>query len=133
MKKHYVTFLSPGTFVHEETTREIESWDVDNAVRMASEITERYGSKPFGFRFSTKERGDSDFEPRVTARSGTHFLRGRLMTAEDLEAEGDERNKTLVSNMRINGWNVIIRTETPWRSHNAFDADAGDVLLESLT
>lgn len=54
--KDYVVFCSPGSFVHETSTKEIDSWDVRKAVEMATEITERYGSKPFGFYFRTKGR-----------------------------------------------------------------------------
>jgi len=43
MKKHFVHFLSPGTFVAEETSKPIASWSVEKAVKMAREITERHG------------------------------------------------------------------------------------------
>ena len=42
MKAHFVTFSSPGTFVHEETTKPIGSWDTEKAIEMAREITERH-------------------------------------------------------------------------------------------
>ena len=31
IQKHFITFVSPGTFVHEETEKEIDSWDVEKA------------------------------------------------------------------------------------------------------
>ena len=31
-KKHFVVFLSPGTFVHEQTSKEVKEWDVDKLV-----------------------------------------------------------------------------------------------------
>ena len=34
MKKHFVTFLSPGTFVSETTTKPIASWSVEKAKAM---------------------------------------------------------------------------------------------------
>jgi len=51
MKKHFVTFCSPGSFVSEETTKPIESWDTEKAIILSKEITERYNSKPYGFYF----------------------------------------------------------------------------------
>lgn len=32
MEQHCVTFISPGNCVHEESTKPIDSWDVDNDV-----------------------------------------------------------------------------------------------------
>jgi hypothetical protein len=49
---HFVTFLSPGTFVAEDTTRPIESWDVKQAMKMADDIHERHGA--------TRSRGPED-------------------------------------------------------------------------
>ena len=54
MQRHFVTFYSPGTIVAETTTREIDSWNVDDAVAMSRFIQERYGARPYGFRFSTR-------------------------------------------------------------------------------
>ena len=64
MKRHYVTFMSPGTFVAEQTTKQVEAWDVKAAQKMAEGIEERYGAKPYGFYFSTRERGCAEWEPK---------------------------------------------------------------------
>ncbi len=74
MKKHFVTFLSPGTFVHEETTNPIDSWDVEKACNMAHKIVERHASRPFAFQFSTRERKDDELDSRVVKESGRYFL-----------------------------------------------------------
>ena len=47
MNKHFVTFYSPGSFVAETTTREIESWDIRKAQEMADKISERYDATPY--------------------------------------------------------------------------------------
>ena len=52
-RKHYVTFLSPGTLFPEETTKSIPSWHISPACKMARGITERYDAKPYGFYFET--------------------------------------------------------------------------------
>ena len=36
--KHFVTFLSPGSFVAENTTKAIDSWDVPAAQAMAETL-----------------------------------------------------------------------------------------------
>ena len=87
MKAHFVTFLSPGTFVCEETTKPIESWDTKEAVKMSKKITERYGAKPFVFVFSTRERGDKDLDSKTTKTSGRYFLGGKVLTLADVEKQ----------------------------------------------
>lgn len=62
MEKHFVKFYSAGSFVAEETVKEIDSWDVNKAIEMSKDITERYGAKPYGFRFITKGRTDADLD-----------------------------------------------------------------------
>ena len=60
MKRHFVTFYSPGTMVAEQSTQEIESWDPDTAKAMMADICERYDAHPYGFRFTTRERCPSN-------------------------------------------------------------------------
>jgi hypothetical protein len=59
MRKHYVTFYSPGTFVSESSTLSIEDWDTAKAVEMAKNIQERHGAKPYGFRWCRRDREGS--------------------------------------------------------------------------
>jgi hypothetical protein len=54
MKKHFVIFFSPGTFMAETTAKTIESWDTGKAIEMAREIKERYDATPYGFCFTTR-------------------------------------------------------------------------------
>jgi len=85
MKKHFVTFLSPGTFVHEETTMPIYAWDIEEACEMAHSINERHGARPFAFQFSTRERKDDELDSRVVKESGRYFLGGQLLTVKEVE------------------------------------------------
>lgn len=57
MEKHFVTFCSPGTFVSEETTKEVTAWDIDEALEIANGIKERHNATPYGFRFHTRSFG----------------------------------------------------------------------------
>lgn len=114
MNKHFVTFLSPGTFFSEQTERLIASWDSDKAVAMSKKIKERYGATPYGFYFTTRGRGPKDLDSREIKRSGTYFLGGRILTYEDVEREMPKED-ILMRNMKGNGWDKVIINENSWR------------------
>ena len=128
MKKHFVTFYSPGTFVSETTSKPIASWDVEVAKTMARGISERYGAKPYGFRFSTRTRGADDLDSREAASSPMYYLGGRVETLADVEARNDPKEEILRSNMRRNGVERIIVNDNSWRFTAALEPD--DVVLE---
>jgi len=115
MEKHFVEFLSPGTFVSETTTKPIADWNIDAAVLMAADVTERYGAKPYGFRFVTRSREESDLDSRVTASSGIYFLGGRIETLDEIKARNDPRDGNLIFNMKANGWGRVIVNDNSWR------------------
>jgi len=127
MKKHFVTFLSPGTFISEETTREIESWDVAAAKAIAKEILERHGAVPYGFFFTTRSRAADDFDSKESARSGTYFLGGIVETVSEIAARGDPNDHILLLNMKGNNWDKVITNNNSWQ-HTTLFKD-GDVLL----
>jgi hypothetical protein len=116
MQKHFVTFYSPGTFVSEQSTKEIASWDVPAAQAMAGDVEERYGAKPYGFRFSTRTRGPDDLDSKVTSTSPTYFLpHCKVETLKEIEARNDPKEKILLSNMRGNGYDRIVVTTEGWK------------------
>ena len=106
--RHFVTFLSPGSFFSEETQMEIDSWDVEQAAQMASGIVERHGATPYGFRFSTRSRGPEDLDSHVNAKSGIHYFKGRIETRAEVEARNDPDEKILHFNMRANDTPMLI-------------------------
>ena len=130
MVRHFVTFLSPGTFFCEETEKPIKSWNVEKACEMAHGIVERYNATPFAFYFTTRERKDNELDSREIKRSHRYYLGGELLTLEDVEI----RNKNgedlgiLLSNMKINGWKYIIENRNSFRSTQPFEQ--GDTLLD---
>lgn len=128
MKKHFVTFYSPRTFVHEETTKEIDGWDVVRAQSMAAAITERHGARPFAFQFSTRERGEADWDHRETARSGRYYLGGKVETLEQIKARGLADDEILISNMEGNGWDRVITNGNSYRVTQPLEPD--DVVLD---
>lgn len=131
MKTHFVTFLSPGTFpgtfLHEETTKPIEAWDTDKAVKMSKSITDRYGAKPFAFVFTTRERGEKDLDSKTTKSSGRYFLGGKVLTLADVEKQMPEEI-ILISNMRGNDIKKVVVNGNSWRSVHPLESD--DVVLD---
>jgi hypothetical protein len=128
MEKHFVNFLSPGTFVAEETTNEIESWDIDKAVAMSKEIEERHGTLPYGFFFTTRTRTDADLDSKVTAKSNMYYLGGTVLTLEEIKAQNDPADRILIRNMECNGWSRVIVNTNSWKWTQPLND--GDVVLE---
>src|SRR5262245_53222530 len=128
MKKHFVTFYSPGTFVAENTTKPIASWDVDAAVKMARGIKERHGAIPYGFRFSTRERTDDELDSKTTKESGLYWLGGKVETLAEVKRRATEKDRILVSNMEINKYDRIVTNDNSWRWTLPLGKD--DVVLE---
>lgn len=128
MKKHFVEFFSPGTFVAETSTRPIDSWDLDEAIKLSADITERYGATPYAFRFITRERADDELDSKVTKHSFMHYLGGKIETIEDVAKRADPKEAILLSNMRCNGWNRIITSTKGWKWTQPLNDD--DIVLE---
>jgi hypothetical protein len=140
---HRVTFLSPGTFFAEQTSKPVESWDVKAAAGLSSDVVERYGAKPYAFYFTTSITapdvpdgmgGFLKVEPRETERSGLHFLGGTVLTLADVEARNDPKDSILISNMRCNRC-VVVENTNSYKSVNPFGENdvivdgAGDVTV----
>lgn len=128
MHKHFVTFISPGTFVPETSEREIESWDVEAARAMAKDITERYGARPYAFQFTTRSRGPDDLDSKVSATSPTYFFGCDVYDLEQVR-EKFPNETILISNMEMNK-DYIDRVAVPregWRGF--FSVKPTDVVL----
>lgn len=128
MKKHFVSFYSPGTFVSEETTEPVDNWDINAAVERAKTVLERHGATPYGFRFSTRTRSDDDLDSKVSNRSPMYYLGGKVETLAEVEARATPKDTILLGNMRCNEYDRIITNDNSWR----FTAPLGkeDVVLE---
>ena len=116
MKQHFVTFFSPGTFVSEETTKPIDSCHVGQAVEMSKTILERYNAIPYGFQFTTRERGENDLDSKKTKQSPMYYLGGTVLTVADIEARNDPKDRILLSNMRCNRWERVIENTNSWKT-----------------
>ena len=115
MKKDFVTFYSPGTFVAEMTTKQVPSWSIPKALKLMTDVKERHGAVPYGFRFTTKKRGLRDFEPKEVARSGMYYVNCRVETLDELTKRCDPTESTLLENMKRNGWDRIVTSKTGWK------------------
>lgn len=128
MKKHFVTFCSPGTLFHETTEKEISSWNPDEAMVMAREIKERHGAAPFGFYFTTRERKRGELDSKQVARSVDYYLGGKIETLEEVEARNLPSEEILRFNMQANNINKIIVNKNSWKSTLPYNE--GDVVLD---
>jgi hypothetical protein len=128
MKKHFVKFFSPGTIVAETTDKEIKEWDTNEALRMSKDIKERYGARPYGFYFYTKERKENELDSKITKKSGIFYIGGIIKTLEEVKNENLESNRILISNMEINGYDRIIEVNSSYSWTMPFRKD--DTLLE---
>lgn len=123
----YVVFCSPGSFVHETSTKEIDSWDVRKAIELSKEINERYNSKPFGFYFRTRGRHDHEMDSKVIDESKMYYLGGLAESYEEVCARNDPKEEILRSNMRNNDWSHIIVNTNSWKITQPLRK--GDVVL----
>ena len=128
MERHFVTFYSPGTFVAEKTEKPIDWWDVETAKKMALKIVERHGARPFGFRFSTRQRKDDELDSTEVLMSPMYYLGGKVETLAEVKARATKADQILVSNMECNGWEKIITNNNSWKWSQPFEKD--DVVLE---
>lgn len=128
IKKHFVTFFSPGTFMAETTEKPITSWNVEEAVEMARGIKERYGAVPYAFQFQTRGRTAKDLDSRVLKTSGYYFLGGEVFTVADIEKRNDPNEKILLSNMINNHYKKIVVNTNSWKWTQPLNA--GDVVLD---
>ncbi len=122
-QKHYVTFYSPGSFVSETTTKEIDVWSVDLAVRMAKEI-ERHRATPYGFTFKTME--SDGWSPKTVKESGMYYLGGTLKRLIDIP--DTKENSILRDNMRFNNYEYVIENTNSWKITLPFYKDKDIVL-----
>lgn len=128
MKKHFVEFLSPGTFVSEVSQKEIKSWDVETAKQMATSIKERHNATPYGFRFITRERKANELDSKVTKTSGIYYLGGKVLTLADVKARNDDKDRILISNMEMNEIKKVIENTNSWKVTMPLNKD--DVVLD---
>lgn len=129
VEQHFVTFMSPGTFVAEADTKPIDSWDVKKAQHMAKSIKQRYGATPYGFYFTTRARGPKDLDSKVVKTSPTYWLHAKVETYDEVCVRNDPSEEILRSNMRINEYDKVVTNTKGYRWTMPLGKD--DVVLSS--
>ena len=123
IRKHIVTFYSPGTVVSATSDRLIAEWSPGLAAQMATGIKERHGATPYGFCFRTLltadpvpdgEGGVLKVEPKAVAASGMYFLTGTVLRYEDIPDTPDTH--IIRTNMRWNGYPLVVENRNSYRS-----------------
>lgn len=148
--KHLVTFMSPGTMYDEYTTKEISAWDPALAMGLAETVVERYGARPYAFQFSTQicaepvpdgHGGTLRVEPKTTAESGRYYIKGTLLTYDDVVARGLNNDKqreddwSLRNNMSSPDSCIACVTTNSFKHHGRFNerdfvVDAAGSIIE---
>lgn len=143
MRKHYVEFISPGTFMAETTTKEIASWDIREAAHMCKDIKERYNATPYAFRFKTflvaddipdGEGGWIKTVPNEVASSGSYFIdmtgKAKVRSYDEVVADNNDKERILRDNMCCNRMWFVVDTYNSFRSTNEFGEN--DLLVDAL-
>jgi hypothetical protein len=102
VKLHFVSYYmlphdSPSAIV-----ALIDSWDVLSAIEHAVIVEERLGVFPDLFGFLTCECNEDDpsAEAVVVEQSNLYFLKGEIISLEELEARGGTDNEEFIEIMR---------------------------------
>lgn len=134
-QKHFVTFLSPGSLFSESSTMEIPECHPPLAARLAREITERHGAKPYGFCFETRIvhdpipdgfGGTLRVESKTIAKSGTYFLTGTVRAYSEIPET--EKTHILRANMRGNDWPLMVENTNSYRTTMPYGS--GDCVVD---
>jgi hypothetical protein len=124
----YVEYLHPGAFFPEESSRAVPERDPGRIARESPDDA-------FAFRFYdvvtmtvTVGREQVELRGKAIHATGRYYIDAEKLTPADVEAlPGD--HAILLSNMRGNGWGVILRC----RTGNFQPLEAGDVIVSSET
>ena len=82
---------------------------------MACEINERYGARPFSFRFSARGRTADEMDSRELCSSKEFYINGYIQTKDEIREELGEHS-ILYHNMEGNGWDRVVTTWTPYKN-----------------
>ena len=122
LTKNFVQFFRPGFMFSEEETVPIKSWDVNEALKI---IKDKNMKNIYGFRFLTRGREDDELDSQIIKQSGMYFFFFLVQSLKDIEDERNLENRTLIGNMKCNGWTHAIRI-----GNMAYPFEEGDKILD---
>lgn len=132
----YAVFYSPGTFFSESSEREVSAIDPKLALEAGREIVERYGAKPYAFRFVTRllsepvpdgRDGFLEVKPKEIAKTGLYHINGKVLSYDEIE---EDKERILRSNMRGNDWWFVVETTNVYKSVQPFEKEDVVVALD---
>ena len=134
MKKHFVTFYSPGMLFSEKDSKPIEKWDIKTAIEISKKIIQRHGAKPYAFRFETQIVANDieidgeklEVKPKTVRQSGLYWLTGKVLTLKDIS--DDDENRILKSNMKCNGYKAVVENNNSYKFTYYFDKE--DIIID---
>lgn len=133
MRKHYVVFYSPGTFFDESSSKPIKNWNIKKAIALSKDVVERYGARPYGFRFETYitskpvpdgEGGTLEVKSKLISSSGIHFIGGKIRTLSEIKSRNDPNDRILIFNMECSDYNEVVESTNGYRSTHFFYKDS---------
>jgi hypothetical protein len=122
-EKHIAIFYSPGTFFDETSEHEVQSWDPKEAIQLSETIEERYGAKPYGFRFMTF------LNDGKVKKSSIYFLGGKVETYPEVCKRNSEDENILRSNMLYNKFWTVVTNTNSYKTIRHFSGD--DVVVDA--
>jgi len=122
----YVRYLYPGSFFPEESVREVTGRDPERTAREADPAV-------FAFEFFDRVKmavvasgEEVEVGSGAIRKSGLYYIDAEPMTSADVAAlPGD--HSILLSNMRSNGWDPVLRC----RTGNFRPLEEGDTVISS--
>ena len=138
-KKLFAKYFSPGTLFAETSERALEDGSLEEAVKLAAEISERHGALPYAFDLVTYlvaepvddgQGGTMNVPRKEIGRDGRYFLGGEIIRYEEAVAREGERS-VWASNMMCNGDPVCVQNTNSYKSTHILREQ--DVILDPVT
>lgn len=125
MQQHHVTYLFPGSFFSEESSRKVSAWDVAEALKDIPKLSDTY-PPAFCFYFSTMRREDDEMNGKQVAKSGRYYLGGKVYEYDELP-QGKENEILRLNIQHYDGKRAIKTSAGNWQPFLP-----GDTLLDEV-
>ena len=107
-----VTFYTPGSFMPNESTKEVPGLDTEQIAAMAPKNAYSFIVQEFIEKTTTVD-GEDLKKTEAAGQAHRYYIGGKLYTVDELKAEfTDDSKSTLISNMEGNDWPKVILCRT---------------------